>query len=158
MAKTPGEKLVAKNPTAFQDYFIQEVVEAGMVLTGTEIKSLRTQAPSLKDAHVDVTRGAGVLEAWLVGAHIAPYQHGNIWNHEPTRRRKLLLHRHQIEKLHGAITQKGVTLIPTRLYLKGGRAKIEVALATRKKKHDKRAESQKRTHDREIDLARKRSR
>jgi SsrA-binding protein len=157
-----GEKLIASHPTARSDYFIQEVVEAGIQLTGTEVKSIRAQSPSLKDAFVDIQSSSGekngALEAWLVQAHIAPYSHGNINNHEPLRRRKLLLHRHQINRLFGSITQDGLTLIPLRMYFKKGHVKMELALAKGKKKHDKREDIKKRSAEREMDQARKRSR
>ncbi|MBL7717144.1 MAG: SsrA-binding protein SmpB [Bdellovibrionales bacterium] len=147
-----GEKLIATNPNARSDYFIQEIVEAGMVLTGTEIKSLRSQSPNLRDAYVEISgrKGAGRLEAWLSNAHIAPYSHGNIWNHDPLRKRKLLLQRHQIEKLFGAITQDGITVIPMRMYFKKGMAKVELGLGKGKKKYDKRQDIKKKSQDREI--------
>lgn len=153
-----GEKLIATNPNARSNYFLEEFLEAGMALTGTEIKSLRTQAPNLRDAFVEVrsARGGKSFEAWLLNAHIAPYSHGNIWNHDPLRQRKLLLHAHQLSKLHGAIIQKGMSLVPTRMYFKKGRAKIEIALGKGKKKHDKREDLKKRAHVREMDQARKR--
>src|SRR5690349_5061246 len=122
MARQKGEKLIAKNPTAFTNYFVEDKFEAGLVLTGTEIKSLRSHSPNLKDAFVDFSGKAGHLEAFLMNTHIAPYAQGNIWNHEPIRRRKLLLHSHEIAKLHGAKTQKGYTIIPIRLYFKDGYA------------------------------------
>ncbi len=153
-----GEKLIASHPTARGDYFIQESLEAGIVLTGTEVKSLRSQSPSLKDAYVDVfpTPGIQALEAWLVQLHIPPYSHGNIYNHEPLRKRKLLLERRQIDRLFGAVTQEGLTLIPLRMYFKKGRAKVEIALAKGKKRHDKREDQKERSARREIDIARKR--
>ncbi|MFN7685158.1 MAG: SsrA-binding protein SmpB [Oligoflexia bacterium] len=150
-----GEKLIATHPTARSDYFIEETVEAGIMLTGTEVKSIRAQSPSLKDSFVDVTPEH---EAWLLQAHIAPYAHGNINNHEPLRRRKLLLHKHQINRLFGAVTQDGMTIIPLRMYYKKGRVKLELALAKGKKKHDKREDIKKRSAEREMDFARKRSR
>lgn len=156
-ARAPSaEKLLATNPNARSNYAIDEAVEAGLVLTGTEIKSLRQQAPNLRDSFVELRRGAAGLEAWLVNTHIAPYTHGNIWNHEALRRRKLLLHRHQIDRIHGAITQKGVSVIPMRMYLKCGRAKIELGLGKGKKKHDKREDLRKKSAVREMDQARKR--
>jgi SsrA-binding protein len=95
-----GEKLIASNPNAKRNFSIQEIVEAGIALQGTEIKSLRNQSPNLSDSFVEISGKKGAaLEAWLLNAHISPYTHGNIWNHEPMRRRRLLLHRHQIEKL-----------------------------------------------------------
>jgi SsrA-binding protein len=163
-SKGSGEKLIASNPSARGDYFLDEFVEAGIVLQGTEIKSLRTQSPNLKEAFVEIThkkrgeQNAPTLEAWLVNFHIAPYSHGNIWNHEPRRRRKLLLHVHQIRKLFGATTQEGKTIIPTRLYFVKGRVKVEIALAKGKKKGDKREDQKKRSQNREIEQAMKRSR
>ncbi len=151
-----GQKLIASNPTARADYFLEELVEAGIVLQGTEIKSIRNESPNLKDAFVDITnkkkgeKNAPTLEAWIVNLHIGPYSHGNIWNHEPRRRRKLLLHTHQIRKMFGALTQEGKTLIPTRLYFKNGRVKVEIALGKGKKKSDKRADVKKRSADKEI--------
>ncbi len=154
--KGSGEKLIATNTAAKQNFYIEEVVEAGIVLTGTEIKSLRAQSPNLRDSYVEISGKKGTpLEPWLINTHIPPYSHGNIWNHEPMRRRKLLLSRHQIEKLFGAITQKGSTVIPTRMYFKNGFAKVEIALARGKTKGDKRDSSKKRDAQREIDQAKK---
>lgn len=153
--RSEGEKLIATNPIARSNYFIDEVVEAGLVLSGTEVKSLRAQTPNLRDAFVEIRPGAK-MEAWLSNAHIAPYSHGNIWNHDPLRRRKLLLHRHQIEQIHGAITQKGLSVIPLRMYFKKGRAKVELGLGKGKKKYDKRDTVKKRDATREMDQARKR--
>jgi SsrA-binding protein len=157
-SKTPGEKLIASNPLAYSNYFIDEVVEAGMVLAGTEVKSLRVQSPNLRDSFVEVRRSGGSLEAWLLNAHIAPYAYGNIWNHDPVRRRKLLLHAYQIERIFGAITQKGLTVIPTRIYFKKGRVKIELGLGRGKKKYDKREDLKKKSAEREMAQARKSSR
>lgn len=160
MAKpTGGEKIIAQNP-ARSDYFVSEIVECGIALQGTEVKSLRIQAPSLRDAFVEVvqTHGGKKLEAWLVNCHIPVYTHGNIWNHEPSRRRKLLLHRHQIEQIFGMTIQKGMTAIPTRMYFKNGRVKVEVGMGKGKKKGDKRDDQKKRSADREIQQAMKRSR
>ncbi len=154
-----GEKLIASNPNR-GNYFIEEVVEAGMVLMGTEIKSMRKQSPNIRDSYVEVTQKgrAGALEAWLLNIHVSPYSHGNIWNHEPLRKRKLLLHKHQLVQMFNAVTQKGMTIIPTRIYLKGGIAKIELAVARGKKKHDKRADMKEKSQKKEIDQALKRSR
>jgi SsrA-binding protein len=105
---------------------------------------------------VDVRPNKSGFEAWLVNVHIAPYSHGNIWNHEPLRRRKLLLHRHQLEKMHGAIIQKGMSIVPLRMYFKKGRAKIELGLGKGKKKYDKREDLKKKSAEREMDQARKR--
>ncbi|OFZ19895.1 MAG: SsrA-binding protein [Bdellovibrionales bacterium GWB1_55_8] len=154
--KGSGEKLIATNPLARANYFIDEVVEAGVVLTGTEVKSLRAQAPNLRDSFVDVKAKKSGTEAWLLNAHIAPYSHGNIWNHEPLRPRKLLLHRHQIEKMFGAVTQKGLSVIPLRMYFKSGRVKLELGMGRGKKKHDKRQELRKKSAEREMDQALKR--
>lgn len=150
--KGDGEKILATNPNAYSNYFIEEVFEAGMVLTGTEIKSLRNEAPNLRDAYVEIRSSRGTLEAWLLNAHIGPYSHGNIWNHEALRGRKLLLHAYQIERLYGSVNQKGMTLVPTRIYLKKGRAKIELGLGKGKKKHDKRETLKKKAADREIEI------
>ena len=153
-----GEKLIASNPQARFKYFIEEVVEAGIVLTGTEVKSLRNQTPNLKDAFVEVESRGGKMEAWLLNAHIGPYSHGNIWNHETLRKRKLLLHRHQIEKMFTSLTQKGLNVIPLRMYFKKGRAKIELGMGKGKKKFDKRETLKKKSADREMDRARKHDR
>lgn len=151
------EKNIATNPTAKHDFFIEEVLEAGIVLTGTEIKSLRTQAATLKEAWIEITgRQNATLEAWIVGLHIPPYSHGNIYNHEPLGRRKLLLHRKQIEHLFGATIQKGMALVPVRIYLAKGRAKIELGLGKGKKKHDKRDSSKEKDAKRDMDRAMKR--
>jgi SsrA-binding protein len=156
--KGSGEKLIATNPNAKRNFHIEEVVEAGIALQGTEIKSLRNQSPNLNDAFAEISGKRGsALEAWLVNAHIAPYTHGNIWNHEPLRRRKLLLHRHQIDKMFGAITQKGYTVVPTRMYFKDGYAKVELGLGRGKTKGDKRDSTKKRDAQREMDQARKKS-
>src|SRR5687768_1408041 len=104
--------------------FIDEKVEAGMALTGTEIKSLRAQSPNLRDSYVDIRQSGARLEAFLCNAHIPPYSHGNIFNHDPLRARKLLMHRREIVRLFGAISQKGMTIVPIRMYFKGGRAKV----------------------------------
>jgi SsrA-binding protein len=152
-----GEKLIGTNPAAYQNYAITEVVEAGIVLLGTEIKSLRDAAPNLRDSFVEVNRQSGKIEAWLVNANLAHYSHGNIWNHETTRKRKLLLHRHQIERLFGASTTEGLTIIPTRLYFKKGRAKVELGIGRGKKKFDKRESLKSKSAEREMAQARKRT-
>ncbi len=148
-----SERIIATNPSAHKNFVIIEIVEAGLVLTGTEIKSLRAQAPTIKESYVEVAGKHDRLEAWLVNAHIGPYSHGNIWNHEALRRRKLLLHRHQIDRLLGATTREGMTAIPTRMYFKKGRAKVEIALAKGKKHHDKRDTMIEKSANREIDRA-----
>ena len=128
------EQTVALNRRARHDYAIDEIIEAGMVLTGTEIKSIRAGRANLAEAYARIERG----EAWLIGAHIATYEQGNRNNHEPTRTRKLLLHRDQIAELIGRTQAKGFTLVPLRLYLRDGLAKLEIGVARGRKTHDKR--------------------
>jgi len=147
-----GEKLIASNRKAFHDYFVLQKLEAGIALTGTEVKSLREGRANLKDSYVDVDRG----EAWLVGAHISPYSHGNRENHDPERKRKLLLHRREIDKLQGQIVEKGLTIVPLRLYFKAGRVKAEIAVVRGKKLYDKRESEKRRQLDREAEAAMKR--
>ncbi len=145
MAKQTGRKLIAQNKKARHDYHIEDVVEAGLVLTGTEVKSLRLGRASLVDAYA-IQRGD---ELWLQGMHIPEYTHGTWTNHEPRRTRKLLLHRSEIEKLIRAVDQQGVSLIPLSLYFKDGYAKIELATGRGKKDYDKRQAIAKRDADRE---------
>ena len=144
-----GEKLIADNRKARHDYELLERFEAGLVLTGTEVKSLREGRASLAQAYADVRDG----EAWLVGAEIATYEQGNIANHVPTRDRKLLLHRGEIASLYGKAREKGLTLVPTRMYWKDGRAKVEIALARGKQTIDKRRDIAKREADRAMQRA-----
>jgi len=144
-----GEKLIASNKKALHEYFVLQKVEAGIALTGTEVKSLREGAVNLKDSYVAFDRG----EAFLTGAHISPYTHGNIQNHEPERSRKLLLHRREIDKLRVQVTEKGLTVVPLRLYFKGGRVKAEIAVVRGKKLYDKRDTQKKRELDREAAAA-----
>jgi SsrA-binding protein len=127
-------KVLAANRQAGHNYTLTDRYEAGLVLTGTEVKAARDGKVQLKDAYADILGN----EAWLVNAHISPYTHGNRMNHDPVRNRKLLLHRHEIEKLQGKTREKGFTVIPTRVYLKNGKIKCELALAKAKKLHDKR--------------------
>lgn len=127
-------KTIAENRKARYDFHIEETVEAGIVLTGTEIKSVRAGRVNLRDSHALIQRG----EVFLVNMHIAPWEKGNRYNHEPDRTRKLLLHRHEIGDLYGKVRTRGYTLIPLRIYLRRGRAKIELALARGKKSYDKR--------------------
>jgi SsrA-binding protein len=136
---------ISVNRQAFHNYDIIEKFEAGMVLTGTEIKSARDGRVNLKDAYGLVKSG----EVWLLNCHISPYSHGNYANHEPLRTRKLLLKRSEIIRLIGRTTEKGLTLIPLRLYLKNGRLKCEIALAKGRKVHDKREVSRQKTIDKE---------
>jgi SsrA-binding protein len=142
-----GTKLIASNRKARRDYFVLESFEAGLVLQGTEVKSLRNGKASLQEAYARFDGS----ELYLVGAHIPEYSHGNRANHDPTRARKLLLHRKEIEKLLGKVEEKGLTLVPLRLYWKAGRAKVEIALARGKKSHDRREDVAKREAQREID-------
>jgi SsrA-binding protein len=144
-----GNHLVVDNRRARHDYHLLERIEAGLVLTGTEVKSLRDGRASLQQAYADL-RGD---EAWLVGAHIAVYDRGNIANHDPDRDRKLLLHRKEIASLAGKITQRGLTLVPTKLYFKNGRVKVELALARGKEQRDKRRDLAKREADRQMERA-----
>jgi SsrA-binding protein len=142
-----GEKVVARNRRARHEYFILETIEAGIALQGSEIKSIRAGQISLAEAFVRIDG----KEAWLEDAHIAPYEQASIYNHEPRRPRKLLLHSSEIRKLWNTVRQKGVTIIPLAVYLKNGRAKVEIAVAKGKKLYDKRAEIAKRDSQREIE-------
>ena len=144
-----AEKLIADNRRARHDYHLLERYEAGVVLTGTEVKSLRDGRADLKRAFGDVRGG----EVWLIGAHISTYDQGNIANHDPDRDRKLLLHRKEIETLSGAVAEKGLTLVPTRLYFRDGRAKVELAVARGKERIDKRRDIAKRDADRQMERA-----
>jgi len=150
-AKDSGEKLIASNKKALHDYFVLQKLEAGIELTGTEVKSLRDGKANLKDSYVAIERG----EAYLVGMHISPYSHGNIQNHDPERRRRLLLHKREIEKLHEQIQEKGLTVVPLRLYFKSGRVKTEIAVVRGKKLYDKRETEKRREQEREAAAAMK---
>ena len=145
-------KTVATNRKAYHNYLIQDSLEAGIVLTGTEIKSIRAGRVSVGDAYVKPEAG----ELWLLNAHIARYEAGSYLSHEPTRPRKLLLHRQQIDNLTSKVSEKGLTLVPLRLYIKGSIAKVEVALAKGKKLYDKRESIARREIEREIGRALKR--
>ena len=147
--KTSGDRLVTENRKARHDYEILETFEAGMVLTGSEVKSLRAGRANLKDSYARIDRG----EAFLLNAHIGPFSHGNLMNHESLRTRKLLLHKSEVRKLEVASRQKGFTLIPTRIYFRNGRAKCEIALAKGKQEWDKRAAERKREADSEARAA-----
>ena len=149
-----GERDAAVNRAAAHNYFLQDKFEAGIVLSGTEVKSIRGGRANLKDAYAIIKDG----ELWLLNAHIGPYEHGNIFNHEPLRTRKLLVHKDELRKLVGKTQQRGLTLIPTRMYFKNGRAKVEVALAKGKQLWDKRETERRRTADREAREAVARSR
>jgi len=149
MARPSGEKLIVDNRRAGHDYHLLERVEAGLVLTGTEVKSLRDGRASLQQAYADVRDG----EAWLVGAHISVYDQGNIANHDPDRDRKLLLHRREVDSLASKVSERGLTLVPTKLYFRNGRAKVELALARGKELRDKRRDLAKREASREMERA-----
>jgi SsrA-binding protein len=139
------EKVIVTNRGAFHDYHITDKYEAGAALTGTEVKSLRAGQVQLKESYVAVRDG----EAWLFNAHISHYAHGNRENHDPVRTRKLLLHRHEIERLEQEATIKGMTLVVTRVYMKNGRVKFEIGVARGKKLYDKRETEMRRTVERE---------
>ena len=139
-------KVVATNRKAGFEYFLLEKFEAGLVLRGSEIKSVRAGQVSLAESYVDIENGR---DAWLVEAHIAPYEQANRNNHDPKRKRRLLLHKKQIRELWNAVRMKGMTIVPTQVYIKDGRAKIEIALARGKKAYDKRAVIAKRDQARE---------
>lgn len=146
-----GEKLIASNKKAQHDYFILQKFEAGIALVGTELKSLRGGKAQLKDSYILLKDG----EAFLFGAHISPYTHGNIYNHDPERTRKLLLHRKEIEKLLTETTAKGLSVVPLRLYFKGSKVKCEIAVVRGKKQFDKRDTERNRELDREAAVAMK---
>ena len=149
-----GERDASVNRAASHNYFLLEKFEAGIALRGTEVKSVRAGRANLKDAYGLVKDG----ELWLINAHIGPYEHGNIFNHEPLRTRKLLVHRNELNKLIGKTQQKGLTLIPTRLYFRNGRVKVELALAKGKQHWDKRETERRKTADKEAREAVARSR
>jgi SsrA-binding protein len=142
-----AEKVIATNRKAYHDYFIEETLEAGLVLTGTEIKSVRGGHVNLRDSYVRIERG----EAWLLNVHIAPYEQGNRYNVNPTRDRKLLLHRPEILRLQGKAQAKGMTIVPLRVYIRGNRAKVELALAKGKRQYDKREAIAQRDAEREME-------
>lgn len=142
-----GIKVISENRKAFHDYFIEERVEAGIILTGTEIKSIRNSRVNLKDSFARIENG----ELWLYQMHISPYEQGNRFNHDPLRKRKLLLHRSEIIKLIGKIQLQGLTLIPLKIYLKHGLAKIDLAVCRGKKNYDKRQDMAEKDAKREIE-------
>jgi SsrA-binding protein len=141
------EKVAATNRKAYHDYFIQETLEAGMSLLGTEVKSLREGRVNLKEGYVAIKDN----EAFLLNCHISPYSHGNLQNHDPLRPRKLLLHKKEISRLWGALTQKGLTLLPLKIYFKKGKAKVEIGLAKGKREYEKRATIKEKEDRREIE-------
>lgn len=144
-------KTLAQNKKASHDYFIEETYEAGIVLQGTEIKSIRAGRINLKDGHARIMRG----EVYLLNMHIAPYEQGNRFNHDPTRSRKLLMHRKEIDKLLGITQQQGYALVPLKVYIKNGVAKVLIGLGKGKKKYDKREDLKQKQMKRDIDRAMK---
>jgi SsrA-binding protein len=150
MSEAP-QRISISNRKARHEYFILEALEAGIVLTGTEVKSLRKGNANLQDSYAELRNG----ELWLEGMHISPYEHGNINNHDPRRKRKLLLQRKQLHKLNSRMKEKGLTLIPLSVYFKGPYAKVELALAHGKKSYDKRDAIAKRDAERDIARARR---
>lgn len=143
------EKVISRNRKALHDYHIDETYEAGIVLTGTEVKSVRNARVNLKDSYAKVEEG----ELFLYNMHISPYEQGNRYNHEPLRVRKLLMHRGEINRLFGKVREKGYALVPLKIYFKGGRAKIEMALARGKRVYDKRQDLKDRESRREMERA-----
>ena len=141
-----GRETVARNPKATHDYHILETWEAGLVLTGTEVKSLRAKKVSIKEGFARLANN----EVFLEGINITPYEQGNRYNHDPVRTRKLLLHRKEIQRLIGAVEQKGLTLVPLELYFRNGVAKVKLALGRGKKQHDRREDLKKRDAEREV--------
>jgi SsrA-binding protein len=149
MARSTGTKLIADNRRARFDYELLDRLEAGIALTATEVKSLRDGRVQLGQAYVDIRNG----EAWLVGASIAEYAQGNISNHAPDRDRKLLLHRREIDSLYGKVSEKGLTIVPTRLYFRDGRVKLEIAVARGRERADKRRAIAEREAKRQMERA-----
>ena len=149
MAREGGQKLISDNRKARHEYHLLDRHEAGVVLTGTEVKSLREGRVTLGNAYADVRDG----ELWLIGSHIDEYGQGNLANHDPDRDRKLLLRRGEIDSLYGKVRERGLTLVPTRLYFKNGRVKVEIALARGKELRDKRRDLVKRDQQREMERA-----
>lgn len=149
-----NNRIITDNRRVYYDYFIEDRIEAGIVLTGTEVKSIRAGQLSLQEAYIGIEDG----EIFLYGMHIRPYEQGNRFNHEPLRKRKLLLHKNEIRKLSVQTMQKGMTLVPTKLYFKQGKVKVEVGVARGKRQYDKRQDEAKRAADRSIKQAMKRDR
>ena len=147
--KATGTKLVAQNKKAYHDYFIEETLEAGIALTGTEVKSLRVGRANLRDSYAAVEKG----ELFLIGTHISPYEQGNIFNHDPLRNRKLLVHARELRRLYGKVRVAGYTLVPTKLYFKDGRVKVELGLAKGKTTYDKRETLAKKEAQRDMERA-----
>ena len=140
------EKIIAKNPVAYYNYNINDKLEAGIVLSGTEIKSIRSGKVNLKDTYINIKNG----EAYIYGMHISPYEHGNIFNKDPLRTRKLLLNKREINKLNGIVSQKGMTIVPIQLYFKNNFVKLEIGIGKGKKLYDKREDIAKKDAERKI--------
>ena len=149
MAQEKGTRLIANNKKAYHDYFIDETYEAGIELAGTEVKSLRQGKCSIKEAYVTIDNG----QIYVNGMHINPYEKGNIFNKDPLRKRKLLLHKYEINKLAGKIKEKGYTIVPLKLYFKNGKAKLEIGVAKGKHTYDKKESIKERDIKRETDKA-----
>ena len=147
--KQVGTKLIAQNKKAYHDYHIEETLEAGIALTGTEVKSLRAGRANMRDSYAAVENG----ELWLIGVHISPYEQGNIFNVDPLRKRKLLVHSREIRRLYGKVKVAGYTLVPTKLYFKDSRVKVEIALAKGKTTYDKRETLAKKEAQRDMERA-----
>ncbi len=147
MAKNEPQKLIANNKKAYHDYFIDESYEAGIALHGTEVKSMRMGKCSIKEAFIRIEKG----EVFVYGMHVSPYEKGNIFNKDPLRVKKLLMHKYEINKLAGKIKEKGYTLVPLQVYFKEGKAKVEVGLARGKKLYDKREDIAKKDQKREME-------
>lgn len=145
------EKILAKNPTAYHNYTIENTIEAGIVLTGTEIKSIRNGKVNLKDTYINVKNG----EIFIYGMHISPYEFGNIYNKDPLRTRKLLLHKREILKFYGMIKQKGISLVPINMYFKNNKVKIQIGIGKGKKLFDKRQDIAKKDAEMKIKRAMK---
>ena len=152
MAKESGSRLIANNKKAYHDYFIEDTYEAGIELAGTEVKSMRMGKCSIKESFIQIEHG----EVFVYGMHISPYEKGNIFNKDPLRTRKLLLHQYEIRKIAAKIAEKGFTLVPLKVYFKGSLVKVEIGLARGKKLYDKRDDiakrDQKREHEREFKI------
>lgn len=149
MPHQTGIKVIAQNKKAFHDYFVEERFECGLALSGTEVKSIRLGKVNLKESWAQVRKG----EIWVEGMHISPYEQGNIFNRDPLRSKKLLLHKSEIRKLDGEVARQGFTLVPLEIYLKDGRVKLQLGLCKGKQLHDKRDSIAKRDSDREIQRA-----
>ncbi len=149
MPHQQGTKTIAQNRKAFHDYFVEEKLECGIALFGTEVKSIRQGKVNLKESWAQIRKG----EVWIEGMHISPYEQGNIFNRDPLRAKKLLLHRKEIRKLDSLVMKQGFTLIPLELYFKDGRVKVQLGLCKGKKLHDKRDDMARKDSDREIQRA-----